>query len=77
MGAVRRFGIFWWDFVVGEDWVLAVGVAAGIGLEVWVGGSSAPWAVLPVAVAITLAVSLWRARAAHSRKTGPGDPGAA
>jgi len=28
----KRFGQFWWDFVVGDDWVAAVGVVAGIGL---------------------------------------------
>ena len=25
--AVRGFGRFWWDFIVGDDWKIAAGVA--------------------------------------------------
>jgi hypothetical protein len=27
MRLVRGFGQFWWDFIVGEDWKIAAGVA--------------------------------------------------
>ena len=27
MRYVRAFGRFWWDFVVGDDWRVAVGIA--------------------------------------------------
>ena len=32
MHAVRGFGRFWYDFVVGDDWRIAAGVVAALGL---------------------------------------------
>jgi hypothetical protein len=51
------FGRFWWDFVVGDDWVAAAGVVAGIAVTAAVGG----WWVLPPVVALVLWLSLVRA----------------
>ena len=31
MNRITAFGRFWWDFVVGDDWVTAAGVIAAIG----------------------------------------------
>jgi hypothetical protein len=60
---VRRFGRFWYDFVVGDDWRIAVAVVVGLaaifGLER--AGVSAWW-VLPAVVVVVLPWSLWRAR---------------
>jgi hypothetical protein len=59
---LRQFGRFWYDFVVGDDWRLAVGVVAIVavvylaahhGLDAW-------W-LLPVGVTTLLWVSLRRA----------------
>jgi hypothetical protein len=61
MKYVRSFGRFWWDFIVGDDWRVAVGLAAafaGTWLLSHCGVSS--WWVLPAAVAILLAESVWR-----------------
>ncbi|HXK16128.1 MAG TPA: hypothetical protein VNH45_16470 [Gaiellaceae bacterium] len=57
MSRVVAFGRFWWDFVVGDDWVAAAGVIAGLALTAVV----AAWWVLPIAVAIVLTMSLLRA----------------
>jgi hypothetical protein len=58
---VRRFGRFWWDFVVGDDWRVAVGVALALGLTALLATTSAPaWLVLPLAVAAVLWMSLAR-----------------
>jgi hypothetical protein len=57
MSRVKAFGRFWWDFVVGDDWVAAAGVAIGLAIT----AALASWWVLPVAVAIVLSVSLVRA----------------
>jgi hypothetical protein len=54
---VVAFGRFWWDFVVGDDWVAAAGVIAGLALTV----ALAAWWVLPIAVAIVLTMSVFRA----------------
>jgi hypothetical protein len=54
---IGAFGRFWWDFVVGDDWVAAAGVVAGLALT----AALASWWVLPVAVALVLTMSLVRA----------------
>jgi len=62
MSVLRSFGRFWWDFVVGDDWRVAVAIAAGLGITAvlthW--GVDAWWLV-PVFAALALAGSLWRA----------------
>jgi hypothetical protein len=58
---IRAFGRFWWDFIVGDDWRVAVGLAAALGLT-WLlehEGVSAWW-LLPIAVAGLLVGSVWR-----------------
>ncbi len=57
MSRIVAFGRFWWDFVVGDDWVAAAGVIAGLALT----AALAAWWVLPIAVAIVLTMSLLRA----------------
>jgi hypothetical protein len=50
-----------WDFVVGDDWVTAVGVAIAIGVTAIVAGTGASaWWVMPVAVLGLLMLSLRR-----------------
>jgi uncharacterized membrane protein YccC len=59
---VRAFGLFWWDFIVGDDWRIAAGIVIALGVTAAIATTSAPtWWVLPVAVALLLGVSLWRA----------------
>ena len=62
MRYLRSFALFWWNFVVGDDWRLAAGVAIALGLCAFLAhrGLEAWW-VLPVAVALLLAASLRRA----------------
>jgi hypothetical protein len=59
---VRRFALFWWDFLVGDDWRVAAGIAAAFALTALLAQSSVPaWWLLPVAVAAVLWLSLRRA----------------
>ena len=59
---MKRFGRFWWDFVVGDDWRVAVGVGTAVALTALLATTSIPaWWVLPLAVAAVLWVSLRRA----------------
>ena len=61
MRALRRFGAFWWDFVVGDDWRIAVGVVASLGVSAALVDTGVPaWWLLPLAVALLLYVSLRR-----------------
>ena len=61
MNYLVRFGRFWWDFVVGDDWVAAALVVLGIGATAAVAASDiAAWWVMPLAVVVVLFVSLRR-----------------
>jgi hypothetical protein len=58
---VKRFALFWWDFVVGDDWRVAVGVALALGLTALLATTwASAWIVLPLAVAVVLWLSLRR-----------------
>ena len=59
---VMRAAAAVWRFVAGDDWRLALGVAAAIGLvEVLVELSTNAWWLLPVVVPVLLWVSVSRA----------------
>jgi hypothetical protein len=59
---LRSFGAFWYDFVIGDDWVLAAGVVIGLaGTYLLSHAHVAAWWLLPVLVALVLPASLWRA----------------
>ena len=61
LNALRTFGRFWYDFVVGDDWRIALGVvvslAAVYGL---VKAGVDAWWLPPVAVVALLGLSLRR-----------------
>lgn len=57
MKHIAAFGRFWWDFIVGDDWVSAAGVAIGLGIT----AALEAWWVLPIVVAFVLTLSLVRA----------------
>jgi hypothetical protein len=63
MNAVRNAALAVWDFVVGDDWIIAAGVATAIAITAVIASSgAAAWWVMPVAVLLLLAQSLGRAR---------------
>ncbi len=65
MSKIAAFGRFWWNFVVGDDWVAAALVAVAIGATAALAAAGvATWWVLPLAVLAVLYVSLRRAIAA-------------
>ncbi len=60
---VKSFLIFCYDFVVGDDWRMALGVVVGLGLTAVLAHNGwAAWWVLPIFVIVVLAISLRRAR---------------
>jgi hypothetical protein len=64
-----------WEFVVGDDWRTAIGVALAIVVTALLASTGAPaWWVLPVAVTGLLAASLRHAaktQAARGRESPP------
>jgi hypothetical protein len=60
-GRLRSFGAFWWDFIVGDDWLVAAGVVSALVVTaVLAGAGIAAWWFLPVAVLALLGVSVRR-----------------
>jgi len=61
MTYVQRFLGFWYDFIVGDDWAIAAGVVAGLVLTGLLARRGVDaWWLMPLAVTVVLAVSLWR-----------------
>lgn len=61
MSRVAAFGRFWWEFVVGDDWVVAAGLVVALGLTALVAHDDvSAWWLLPVAVVGLLVLSLRR-----------------
>lgn len=59
---LKAFGAFWYDFVIGDDWVVAAGIVVAFALTALlstVTGHS--WWIVPLAIVVLLPLSLWRA----------------
>ena len=64
MRFISNFVRFWYDFIVGDDWVVAVGVVVALALSALLAHNDiAAWWVMPLAVVLLLLASVWRATA--------------
>jgi hypothetical protein len=64
MDRIRGFFAFWYDFIVGDDWTVAVGVVALLivsGLLAHAGLNTVAWLVMPIGVLAVLGYSIRRA----------------
>ncbi len=60
MTRVRQVLRFLWDFVVGDDWRIAMAVAVGLVLTLVLSNNGVTaWWLLPIVVAAILTVSVW------------------
>jgi hypothetical protein len=63
---LRAFLAFWYDFVIGDDWWVAAGVAGALGLTYVLSLTAVPaWWLLPLCLVALLPLSLWRAARKH------------
>src|SRR5258706_12957698 len=61
VGFVIGFARFWYDFIVGDDWTVAVGVVVALLVtKLFVTMGVVAWLWLPLAVAILLGAYTWR-----------------
>lgn len=59
---LKAFGLFWYDFVIGDDWRVAAGVAAAFALTYLLSATHlSSWWLLPATVVFLLPFSVWRA----------------
>jgi hypothetical protein len=58
------FGRFWYHFIVGDDWTMAVAVAIGLIASALLNANRvAAWWLIPLIVVVMLGISLRRASA--------------
>lgn len=62
MNPIARFAHFWYDFIVGDDWTIALAVIMTLAITYAIAheASKAFWWILPGVIVVTLAASLWR-----------------
>ncbi len=59
---LRSFGNFWYDFVIGDDWLVAAGVVIGLAGTYGLNRAGlTAWWLAPLVIAILLPASLSRA----------------
>lgn len=69
MRTMKRFGLFWVDFVVGDDWTLAVVVVVALAATWALSRAGFPgWVAMVVIVMAALVLSVGRARRAATRR---------
>jgi hypothetical protein len=58
---LAAFGRFWWNFVVGDDWLVAAGLVVALGVTALVAHDDvSAWWLMPLAVVGLLVLSLRR-----------------
>jgi hypothetical protein len=71
MRHVRAFALFWWDFIVGDDYRLAAGVVAFLAATALLTRAGIQlWWLLPLGVLSMLAVSVFTA-SRHATRDAP------
>jgi hypothetical protein len=60
---IKAFGAFAYDFVIGDDWWVAVGVVAALAVTYGLSHAAhvASWWLIPAVLVVLLPLTLWRA----------------
>jgi hypothetical protein len=67
LGKIKSFGEFAYDFVIGDDWVVAAGVVVALAITYGLAHAAkvSAWWLVPVVLVALLPLSLWRAIRKH------------
>jgi hypothetical protein len=58
---LKNFLLFWYEFIIGDDWVIAAGVVIALFVSALLAARDLnAWWLMPAAVVVMLAASLWR-----------------
>jgi hypothetical protein len=69
MAALKRFGLFWVDFIVGDDWTLAIVVVVSLAATWALSRAGLPgWVALVILVMGALVASVDRAWRSAARR---------
>jgi hypothetical protein len=69
---IKAFFAFWYDFLVGDDIVVAIGaVIAVVATVLLVDNGVNAWWLMPIAAALLLVESMWRATRGSNRQDRP------
>ncbi len=61
MSYVANFFRFWYDFIVGDDWSVALGVVVALVITAFLAHQNVTaWWLMPIGVVLVLGMSLWR-----------------
>ena len=73
IGAIRSFARFWYDFIVGDDWRVALGVVVSLAITAIVAHTTAipTWWIVLAALAILLPMSIHRVARRAQRPPAP------
>jgi len=75
MKRLRAFGHFWWDFVIGDDWRLALGGGVALGLTgLLANRGAAAWWCTPLVVVIMLVATVARVTPTRRRPSQTATP---
>jgi hypothetical protein len=59
---LRAFAAFWYDFIIGDDWLVAAGVVIGLALTYALSRTVIPaWWLMPVLLVLLVPLSVRRA----------------
>jgi hypothetical protein len=61
MNYLKQFLLFWYDFIIGDDWRIAAGVVIGLVVtKIFVTAGVNAWWLMPAVVVLVVGFSLWR-----------------
>ena len=57
----KAFGKFWYNFIIGEDWILAATACVGVIIDFILRGNHiTAWYILPILLTIAMGISIMR-----------------